>query len=311
MITKLLGTCLQYFKPYFESGANEVLINKEFEVQLDKQGIFEVHSNPHFSKKFLESFCMELATSRGLRFNEDNPSLSCEIPIDSNSEHNYYGYRIQALHRSILFDSEISICIRIPNKVVFELESFVLKAKNSSYENIKGFIKNKKNVLVSGGTGTGKTSFLNALMSEVPLNDRIVTIEDSQELRVSNPNKVQILISKNENKFTYENALNASMRMRPDRIFLGEIDTRNCLLFLRLSNTGHEGMLSTLHANNTQDAIKAIMTNAMFSGFNDKEALKSYIRTAIDYIIQIKREKGCRVICDVLDIKNFIQDSFE
>lgn len=309
MITKVLAESLKHFKPYFESGANEVIINREFEIELDKQGVFETHKNPNFNKKFLENFCIELATSRGLRFNENHPSLSCEIPIGDDKESNYYGYRVQALHKSILYDSDISICIRIPTKTTFQLENFVLKA-NCSYEEIKSFIRNKKNVLISGGTGTGKTSFLNSLMSEVPINDRIVTIEDSQELRVKNPNKVQILISKNENKFTYENALNASMRMRPDRIFLGEMDTRNCLLFLRLSNTGHDGMLSTLHANNTADAIKAIMTNAMFSGFNDKEALRSYIRTAIDYIIQIKREKNQRVISEVLNIKDFIKEDF-
>ncbi|PAF46741.1 hypothetical protein BKH41_08510 [Helicobacter sp. 12S02232-10] len=310
MITKLLSEALKKFKPYLESGANEVLINREFEVVLDKQGVYEFHQDENFNKKFLESFCMELATSRGLRFNENNPSLSCEIPIDPNNQENYYGYRVQAIHQSILYDSDISICIRIPSKTIFKLSDFALKA-DSSYEFIESLIRGKKNILVSGGTGTGKTSFLNALMTQVPIIDRIVTIEDSQELRIANPNKVQMLISKNENKFSYENALNASMRLRPDRIFLGEIDTRNCLLFLRLSNTGHDGMLSTLHANNTKDAIKAIMTNAMFGGFNDKEALKSYIRTAIDYIIQIKREKNQRVISEVFDVKNSIQDDFE
>lgn len=96
------------------------------------------------------------------------------------------------------------------------------------------------------------------------------------------------------------------MRLRPDRLLLGEIDIRNTLAFLRINNTGHEGNLSTLHANNSEDAINALITNAMFGGMQDRVALKAYIRTAIVIHYTNKRQGNTRIVNEILDIKNHI-----
>lgn len=182
--------------------------------------------------------------------------------------------------------------------------------KGWTYEKIKDLIKNKKNVLVSGGTGSGKTSFLNSLMGEIDPNERIVTIEDAQELYIENENKTQLAVPKEESEiYSYQTAINNAMRLRPDRLFLGEIDIRNTFTFLRVNNTGHAGNLSTLHANNPEDAIKAIITNIILGGGlqnPDNKMLTELIITAIDFIIQISRNKktGTRDITDILDLKN-------
>ena len=105
--------------------------------------------------------------------------------------------------------------------------------------------------------------------------------------------------------YTYKDGLNDAMRLRPDRIFVGEIDTRNTLLFLRLSNTGHEGMVSSIHANGVEEAIHAITLNAKFEGSSiEVKTLVEYFASAMDYVIQIKRdrEKG-RIIHSILDVK--------
>lgn len=296
---------LKILEPYLNLEANELCINRPKEIYVDKGEKWDTLKDERLDLNFLNDFLIQLATRRRQRFNEKYPHLSCELPYP------FLRYRVQAQHKSTLFNSEITICIRIPNKTPFALESFILNdkliQKGWNYEKIKALIHQKKNVLISGGTGTGKTSFLNSLMSEIDIKERIGTIEDSQELNVLNPNSFHLAVPKEENEiYSYQSAINNAMRLRPDRLFLGEIDIRNTFAFLRVNNTGHAGNLSTLHANNPQDAIKAIITNVIIGGSlrnPDKTMLEELIITAIDYIIQIHRIGKQRVLTDILDLK--------
>lgn len=269
---------------------NEVIFQHK-NIFFDISGQWKKIEDESLTTKFLTDFCIEVGNIRGERFNSDHPSLATELPNP------YSRYRVQALGSSVLYGGGITICIRIPNDERYPLESFVLgdkvKEHGFDYEKLKSLIIEKKNVLVSGGTGSGKTSFLNSLLGEINLNDRIVTIEDSKELLIENDNRTEILISKQGKGMSYEDAINSAMRLRPDRIFLGEIDTRNTLTFLRLANTGHDGMVSTLHANTAESAIEALITNSKISSNTNIESdtLKDFIKTGIDYIIQLKTIK--------------------
>ncbi|RDU65767.1 conjugal transfer protein [Helicobacter didelphidarum] len=308
MVSMVLQHKLEILEKYLTLEANELIFTKSGEFYVDYGDRFELIEDKQLDYEFLNDFLVQLATRRNQRFNESYPSLSCELPEP------YLRYRVQAQHESVLFGSDVCICIRIPSKTRFDLESFMLSdtllQEGWTHKRIKDFIHDKKNVLVSGGTGSGKTSFLNSLMQEIPINDRVVTIEDSQELFVANPNKTQLAVPKDEKSiYTYTTAINNAMRLRPDRLFLGEIDIRNTLTFLRVNNTGHSGNLSTLHANNSEDAINAIITNSMFGGMNDREALKDYIRSAIDYIVQIERIGKQRKIVEILNVKEYIRPS--
>ncbi|EEC1756463.1 CpaF/VirB11 family protein [Campylobacter coli] len=306
--TIVLNNILNVLNPYLEMEANELIFNKPCEIKVDKGDVWETIYDERLNYNFLETFLIELAIKRNQRFDEKHCHLSCELPAP------FLRYRVQAQHKTSLFNSDICICIRIPSKNRFALENFVLSdkclEKGWTYEKIKDLIKNKKNVLVSGGTGSGKTSFLNSLMGEIDPNERIVTIEDAQELYIENENKTQLAVPKEESEiYSYQTAINNAMRLRPDRLFLGEIDIRNTFTFLRVNNTGHAGNLSTLHANNPEDAIKAIITNIILGGGlqnPDNKMLTELIITAIDFIIQITRNKktGKRDITDILDLKN-------
>lgn len=301
----ILNNILDVLKPYLTLRANELIFNRPCEINIDYGDHWEMVQDPKLDIKFLNNFLIELATRRNQRFDETHCHLSCELPDP------FLRYRVQAQHKSSLFNSDIAICIRIPSKEAFKLESFTLSQnvinEGWTYEKIKELIRDKKNVLLSGGTGSGKTSFLNSLMGEIDPGERVVTIEDSQELRVENVNKTQLAVPKIATEiYSYQVAIDNAMRLRPDRLFLGEIDIRNTFSFLRVNNTGHAGNLSTLHANNPKDAIKAIKTNIILGGglsSVDDRMLDSLIVTAIDYIIQIARVKNQRVVTDILNLK--------
>ncbi len=302
----ILDNCLQTLHPYLTLKANELIFNEPKRIFVDKGDNWEEIIDENLNYDFLESFLIELATRRNQRFDEKHCHLSCELPPP------YYRYRVQAQHKTSLFDSEIAICIRIPSKEKFSLENFVLSAKcinkGWSYEKIKELIHNHQNVLISGGTGTGKTSFFNSLLMELDPSERVVSIEDSKELDLSHiKNKTQLAVPKDESEiYSYQGAINNAMRLRPDRLFLGEIDIRNTFAFLRVNNTGHAGNISTLHANDPKAAIKAIKANIILGGGlqnPDNNMLVEQIITAIDTIIQIKRERGARVITDILNLK--------
>lgn len=298
MRSKILESLIGKLEKYLSMDINEIAFNQEKELWIAKNGVWERLEDEELNERTLLNFCEQLATARNLFFNIDVPHLSCSIP---NSR-----YRVNALHPSITATNSISINIRIPSEKKFPLENFQINPQCPyTYEDLKNFIKDKKNVLISGGTATGKTSFANSLLDEIPLDERVITVEDSPELHIHNPNKVQIVVSKNEaTNYTYEKALNDCVRMSPDRLLLGEIDTRNTTLFLRLNNTGHSGSISTLHANSVEDAIHAITMNAKFSGTQaSDEAIVEYFIAAIDYVIQIKRTPQGREVHNVLDVK--------
>ena len=306
----LLNNALEVLAPYLNMEANEIIFNKPKEFFVDKGGEWKIIKDERLDYNFLESFLIELAIKRNQLFDEKHCHLSCELPAP------FLRYRVQAQHKSSLFNSEIALCIRIPSKEQFPLESFTLGQlcleKGITYEKIRKIVRKKRNTLVSGGTGSGKTSFLNSLMGEIDINERIVTIEDSQELRIENPNKTQLAVPKTESEiYSYTEAINNAMRLRPDRLFLGEIDIRNTFTFLRVCNTGHAGNLSTLHANSPEDAIEAIITNIILGGGltnADTNMLLRQIRTAMKYIIQIQRIGKERVISDVINIKRVLSE---
>ncbi|PAF49440.1 ATPase [Helicobacter sp. 12S02232-10] len=301
-VSKILSVLVDKLQPYLEKDINEIIFNDQKEMYLTKGSEYEKIECPEFDENFLIHFCEQLATYRNLYFNVSVPHLSCSIP---NTR-----YRVNALHPSITANNKIAVCIRVPNTNKFSIEAFSLGKKviekNISYNDILQLANQGKNILVSGGTASGKTSFVNCLVEEIPIDERVITIEDSPELHLKNPNLVSIVVGKNEDaNYSYEKALNDAMRMSPQRVLLGEIDTRNVSLFLRLANTGHSGMISTLHSNSVQDAIFAIGLNVkMGSGKDiDSEALLDFFISGIDYIIQIKKIGNERVIENVLDVK--------
>lgn len=164
-------------------------------------------------------------------------------------------------------------------------------------------VQSRRNILVAGGTSTGKTTFLNALLREVPNDERLILIEDTPELNVGIPNCIGLIAARSalgEAAVTSEDLLNASLRMRPDRIILGELRGPEAFSFLRAVNTGHPGSMTTIHADSPAGAVNQLALLVLQSGARlTHDDVVRYVRTTIDVYVQLARTSGRRFVSEI------------
>jgi type IV secretion system protein VirB11 len=175
-----------------------------------------------------------------------------------------------------------------------------LRQKGDFAALLKLAVTERCNIFISGGTSSGKTTFLNALLKEVDDAERLIIIEDTPELKFTHENAVGMIASRSalgEAVITMEDLLNASLRMRPDRIILGELRGPEAFTFLRAVNTGHPGSMTTIHADSPERAIEQLVLLVLESGTHlDRESIAHYVRSSIDVYVQLGRIGGKRVI---------------
>jgi len=173
---------------------------------------------------------------------------------------------------------------------------------------ILGFFRNavalRKNILVAGGTSTGKTTFLNALLKDIVPHERIITIEDTPEVSLDRPNAIGLIAVRGDNgeaNVTTEELLQAALRMRPDRLLLGEMRGAEAFSFLRAINTGHPGSISTIHADSPAGAIEQVALLALQARVNlARPEIIAYARSVIDIVVQLRRDDvGRRVVGEI------------
>ena len=161
---------------------------------------------------------------------------------------------------------------------------------------IRDAVKARKNILISGGTSSGKTTFLNAIAKDIPDYERLITIEDTPEVELSQPNRVSLIASKGdqgESSVDVQALLEATLRLRPDRILLGELRGHEAYSFLRAVNTGHPGSITTLHADSPNGAFEqlALMVLQADKGLG-REEIMAYVKAVVEVVIQLKRTPG-------------------
>ncbi len=165
-------------------------------------------------------------------------------------------------------------------------------------------VRRRKTIVLSGGTSSGKTTLLNALVKEIDRRERLILIEDAPEIRLEHENAVGLIAARGdagEARVDTEDLLQAALRMRPDRILLGELRGREAFAFLRAVNTGHPGSITTLHADSPDGAVDQIALLALLGGVDlGWEALRTYIRQVVDVVVQLKRVDGARRVVDVV-----------
>ena len=165
-------------------------------------------------------------------------------------------------------------------------------------------VRERRNILIAGGTSTGKTTFLNALLKEIPREERLILIEDTPELELVHRNSLGLLASRSglsETDVSAEDLLIAALRMRPDRIILGELRGREAFTFLRSVNTGHPGSMTTIHADSPQRAVEQLALLVLQSGAQLRwEDVLQYVRASIDVYVQLEREGGRRKVAALM-----------
>lgn len=165
---------------------------------------------------------------------------------------------------------------------------------------LKAAVSGRRNILISGGTSTGKTTFLNALINEIPRQERLIMIEDTPELQIRHPNAIGLIAPRSalgQAAVSSDDLLNASLRMRPDRIILGELRGPEAYTFLRAVNTGHPGSMTTIHADSPGRAIEQLALLVLQGGARlSRDDIHQYVRSTIDVFVQLSRVGGRRLV---------------
>ena len=180
---------------------------------------------------------------------------------------------------------------------------------NDLAQRLEAAVLTRQNILISGGTGTGKTTLLNILANFIPDQERVLVIEDAAEIQINAPNRVRFEARRAQNDLpavSIRDLLKASLRHRPDRILLGEIRGGEAFDLLQLLNTGHSGTLSTVHANSAQQALSRFTTCVLQSEMElPYRAIKSNIADSLNLLVQIERRPGRRFVSEVLEILGY------
>lgn len=306
-----------YLRPFAallaQPDVTELMVNRPGEIWIERSGqpLMQRLDAPEVDDTLLARLASQIARAAHQGVNRESPLLAAVLPD---------GERIQMVGPPAT-RSGWALSIRRHLTVERPLESYErplppppepvaaatgnasadLRAKPIAF--LREAVHHRRTILISGGTSSGKTTFLNALLKTVPSHERIITVEDTPEIAVSQANTLGLVAVKGElgeAKVTVEDLLQASLRLRPDRIIVGEIRGRETATFLRAINTGHPGSFTTVHANSPEGALDQIALMVMQSGLAlSRDETIAYAKSLIDIVVQLGRVGGERRVLDI------------
>ena len=305
-----LRTWLRPFLPYLErDDVSEVLVNRPGEIWIEAAGQPQMlrYDAPEVDDLLLSRLAAQIARVAHQGVNRENPLLAAALPT---------GERVQlvgppaakhwalAIRRHRMVDLSLDAYDRgpIPDVGAGSRDDLSF-ARSNPVAFLKEAVAARKTILISGGTSSGKTTFLNALLKTIPAQERIILVEDTPEIADNHANSVRLVAVKGElgeARVTINDLLQASLRLRPDRIIVGEIRGEEATTFLRAINTGHPGSFTTVHANTPRGALEQIALMVMQSGTQlSRGETLAYARSLIDVVVQLSRTGGERRISDI------------
>lgn len=270
-----------------DDSITEVMINGHENVFIEQNGRLSKLDKQFESQKRLEDVIQRIVGLAGREVNQANPICDTRLPD---------GSRVNVVLPPISLCGPI-LTIRKFSKTPMTIEKLIQyeSITQEIAEKLELLVKAKYNIFISGGTGSGKTTFLNALSNFIPKDERIITIEDSAELQIKNIDNLVSLETRNANasgagQVTIRDLIKSSLRMRPERIIVGECRGGEALDMLQAMNTGHDGSLSTGHANSTEDMLSRLETMVLQGSAGlPLEAIRQQIASAVDIIIHLSR----------------------
>jgi len=285
---------------------SEVMVNGGHRIYVERQGRLTLTEARYSSHDHLRQVIDRIVSRVGRRVDESSPMVDARLPD---------GSRVNAIVPPLSVDGP-TLTIRKFSKRALTVEDLIgfgsLSPMAANF--IEACVRGKLNILVSGGTGTGKTTLLNVVSSFIPATERIVTIEDAVELRLHQDHVVRLEARpsnvEGRGEVSIRDLVRNSLRMRPDRIIVGEVRSGEALDMLQAMNTGHEGSLSTLHANSPRDALSRLETMVLMAGIDlPMRAIREQIGSAVDLIIQISRLRdGARKVSQISEVEGLEGD---
>jgi pilus assembly protein CpaF len=304
-------TILPFLKPIehliLDDSISEVMINGPDRIFIEKDGFVEPVPGIHLGEKSLMVAVKNIARRLGDDISESKPILDSRLAD---------GSRVAAVIPPCSVNG-VTLTIRKFNVRHFGVEDLVQAGTLERWlaNQIEGYVLARKNILISGGTGCGKTTLLNALGKFIPSDERVLLIEDTSEIHMGQDNLVRFEARQPQNglpAITIRELLKASLRHRPDRIILGEIRGAEAFDLLQLLNTGHSGSLSTVHASSAKQGLARFTSCVLQSGVDlPYRAVKTNVGDSVDVVVHLERRPGRRFVSEVVEIHGYDPDRDE
>lgn len=279
---------------------SDILVNAHGTIYIERRGKLEVTSVAFKDDEHLMRVIERIVTSVGRRIDESSPMVDARLRD---------GSRVNAIIPPLSIDGPVLSIRRFgaePLRMHMLIEHKALTKDIADM--LQMCVTARLNVLISGGTGAGKTTLLNALSAYIPEDERIVTIEDSAELQLQQPHVVRLETRppniEGRGEVTQRDLVRNSLRMRPDRIVIGEVRGGEAIDMLQAMNTGHDGSLTTIHANTPRDALARLETMIQMTGMRlSDRAMRQQVASAIDLVVQVARlSDGTRRLTSISEI---------
>ncbi len=289
-----------------DDSVTEIMVNGPYEVWLERNGRIQKTPVRFTDESHLRRVINKMVAEVGRRIDDSSPMVDARMPD---------GSRINAVIPPLSLTGAL-LTIRKFGSERLGLEDLIRfgTLTPETVEMLESCVRARLNILISGGTGSGKTTLLNALSCSIPDSERIVTIEDAAELRLNQAHVLRLECrprnTEDGGEITIRDLVRNSLRMRPDRIVVGEVRGMEALDMLQAMNTGHDGSLSTVHSNSPRDALARVETMVLMAGYDlPLRAVRQQVTSALDLIIHLERmHDGSRKVINITEVQRMESD---